>query len=146
VRSLVRASTATATARILATGFCIKIAIATCTAPATRAPPSPRAAATKSPASTTTPKKSPASRKAAAPDPTPDLDFTVVSADKLARFKERIAPGTPNRPKTTRALRGLIKDKLGARLSGADIEDILHELSSDGSIVIASNGAISYPA
>ena len=116
------------------------------TAPATRANPSPRAAATKSPASTTTPKKSPASRKAAAPDPTPDLDFTVVSADKLARFKERIAPGTPNRPKTTRALRGLIKDKLGARLSGADIEDILHELSSDGSIVIASNGAISYPA
>jgi len=116
-------------------------------APASRAAtPSPRPPATKSPATTTTPKKSPASRKAAAPDPTPDLDFTVVSADKLARFKERIAPGTPNRPKTTRALRGLIKDKLGARLSGADIEDILHELSSDGSIVIASNGAISYPA
>jgi hypothetical protein len=119
------------------------------TAPATRAAtPPPRPAATKSPASTTTPKKAPASRKPAAPapDPTPDLDFTAVPASKLARFKERIAPGTPNRPKTTRALRGLIKDKLGARLSGADIEDILHELSSDGSIVIASNGAISYPA
>jgi hypothetical protein len=119
------------------------------TAPATRAAtPPPRPAATKSPASTTTPKKAPASRKPAAPapDPTPDLDFTAVPASKLARFKERIAPGTANRPKTTRALRGLIKDKLGARLSGADIEDILHELSSDGSIVIASNGAISYPA
>jgi hypothetical protein len=118
------------------------------TAPATRATPSPRAAATKSPATTTTAKKAPASRKAAtpAPDPTPTLDFTAVPAAKLARLMERIAPGTLNRPKTTRALRGLIKDKLGANLSASDIEGILDQLTIDGSISIASNGAVSYPA
>ena len=115
-------------------------------APATRATPSPRPAATKSPASTAPPKKSPASRKAAAPDPTPTLDFTVVPADKLARLKDRIAPGTLNRPKTTRALRGLIKDKLGPKLSASDIEDILDQLTIDGALSIASNGAVSYPA
>lgn len=118
------------------------------TAPATRATPSPRAATTKSPASTTPTKKAPASRKAAAPAParTPTLDFTAVPAAKLARLKDRIAPGTLNRPKTTRALRGLIKDKLGATLSASDIEDILNQLTIDGSISIASNGAVSYPA
>ena len=114
---------------------------------ATRAAtPPPRPAATKSPASTAPPKKSPASRKAAAPDPTPTLDFTVVPADKLARLKDRIAPGTLNRPKTTRALRGLIKDKLGPKLSASDIEDILDQLTIDGALSIASNGAVSYPA
>ncbi len=117
-------------------------------APATRATPSPRAAATKSPATATTPRKSPASRKAAAPtpDPTPTLGFTAVPAAKLARLMERIAPGTLNRPKTTRALRGLIKDKLGANLSASDIEGILDQLTIDGSLSIASNGAVSYPA
>ncbi len=129
----------------------VKVPILSTPAPttaATRATPSPRAAATKSPATTTTAKKAPASRKAAtpAPDPTPTLDFTAVPAAKLARLMERIAPGTLNRPKTTRALRGLIKDKLGANLSASDIEGILDQLTIDGSISIASNGAVSYPA